>query len=68
MTLDVENMSCASCPYIVRRSLENVDGVASAKVSFQEKTAIVTYDPAKCTTKDLVTATAENGFPSSVIR
>lgn len=68
VSLRVENMNCASCPYIVRRSLEKVDGVKSAKVSFREKTAVVTFDPAKCSAKDLVAATAGSGFPSSVIR
>jgi periplasmic mercuric ion binding protein len=68
VSLRVENMSCPSCPYIVQRSLESVDGVGSAKVSYQTKTARVTYDPGKAGVADLMAATARNGFPTSVIR
>lgn len=68
VSLRVANMSCASCPYIVRRSLENVAGVTSAKVSFRDKTAVVTYDPAKCEVAQLVAATAGVGYPATVKR
>ena len=68
VTLRVNNMTCASCPFIVRRSLERVSGVVKADVSFREKTAIVSYDPSKCDTAALTAATAGHGFPSRVIR
>lgn len=67
VTLKVGNMSCAACPTIVRRTLENVDGVVKAEVSYREKTAVVTYDPAKASAAQLTAATAKIGFPSTVI-
>ena len=33
ITLDVTNMDCAVCPITVRKALEKVPGVTSAKVS-----------------------------------
>jgi copper chaperone CopZ len=60
-------MDCAGCTYILRRTLEGVDGVVSAKVSYGEETAVVTYDPARCGVAQLVAATAGIGFPSTVI-
>ena len=68
VALKIDNMSCASCPMIVRRTLEDVEGVTRAKVSFRDKTAIVTYDAAKCAPRDLLAATARNGFPSTMVR
>lgn len=37
VTLDVANMSCNVCPITVRKALEKVTGVASAKVDFSTK-------------------------------
>ena len=37
VTLKVNGMTCASCPYIVKRVLTSVPGVSSVKVSFREK-------------------------------
>jgi mercuric ion binding protein len=47
VTLAVNNMYCADCPYIVKESLESVPGVAKVAVSFKDKTATVTYDDSK---------------------
>src|SRR3546814_15579989 len=43
-TLAVENMTCPSCPYIVKTSMESVSGVSNVNVSYEEKTATVTFD------------------------
>jgi mercuric ion binding protein len=65
-TLDVTNMDCAVCPITVRKALEKVPGVDSAKVDFKTKRAVVAFDPAKTTPETLTKATADAGFPSSV--
>lgn len=66
VTLAVDNMSCASCPYIVEKSLERVDGVIDASVSFEERTAVVRYDDNRATIDALTRATANAGYPSRV--
>ncbi len=66
--LKVENMWCATCPMIVRRALEQVEGVSKAQVSFRSKTATVAFDPSRCDVAKLIAATAASGFPSTVIR
>lgn len=65
-TLDVSNMDCAVCPITVRKALEKVPGVDSAKVDFKTKRAVVAFDPAKTTPEALTKATTDAGFPSSV--
>lgn len=65
-TLDVTNMDCAVCPITVRKALEKVPGVDSAKVDFKTKRAIVAFDPAKTTPEALTKATADAGFPSAI--
>lgn len=63
--LTVENMTCETCPIVVRQSLKAVTGVGDVKVSMAEKSAIVTFDDAKATVAALVDATTKAGFPSA---
>jgi len=66
VTLDVTKMDCAVCPITVRKALEKVPGVDSAKVDFKTRRAVVAFDPTKTSTEALTRATADAGFPSSV--
>jgi mercuric ion binding protein len=65
VTLAVHNMYCSACPYIVKRSLTKVPGVAEVAVSFAKKTATVTYDDRQATVALLTAATTRAGYPSS---
>ena len=65
ITLAVKNMYCADCPFIVKKSLEAVPGVAKVAVSFKDKTATVTYDDNKAAVKALTAATTNAGYPSA---
>jgi mercuric ion binding protein len=64
VTLVVDNMYCDACPYIVKQSLAKVSGVQAVEVSFEHKTAIVTYDDQMTTIEALTSATTEAGYPS----
>lgn len=66
VVLDVQNMTCELCPITVKKSLEQVPGVASAKVDLDRKTATVQFDPDKAAPTVLVKATTNAGFPSVV--
>lgn len=68
VTLAVDNMYCDACPYIVKQSLARVAGVTSVAVSFEQKTATVTYDDQKTTPEALTSATKQAGYPSKAIR
>lgn len=65
ITLAVKNMYCAACPKIVKASLESVPGVAKVAVSYEDQTAIVTYDDGKTDVKALIAATTNAGYPSA---
>ena len=68
VTLAVDGMTCASCPYIVKQTLAGVPGVSDVTVSFKKKTAVVTFDDGKTNTSALTAATADVGFPSRLIK
>ncbi len=67
VTLAVDGMTCASCPYIVKQTLAGISGVSTVEVSFREKKATVTFDDSKTNAAALMTATTNIGFPSRVI-
>lgn len=67
VVLAVDNMTCASCPYIVRESLARVEGVQAVEVSFEAGKAVVTFDDHLTDPSALVQATAQVGFPSRVL-
>jgi periplasmic mercuric ion binding protein len=64
MTFAVENMTCASCPYIVKSSMAAVPGVAKVAVSFKAQTATVTFDDGKTSADAIATASANAGYPA----
>lgn len=65
VTLAIQNMYCAACPYTVKASLAAVPGVEHVTVSFKEKTAVVTFDDAKANLSTLTAATTNAGYPSA---
>jgi mercuric ion binding protein len=66
LTLDVQNMTCASCPITVKMALKQVPGVSDVKIDFEKKTAIVQLDKEKADVAMLTKATADAGFPSAL--
>jgi mercuric ion binding protein len=66
ITLDVRKMTCAVCPITVKKSLEKLPGVSAVKVDFDEKTAIVTFDPDITSAEAMTAATTNAGYPSTV--
>lgn len=68
VTLAVENMTCASCPYIVKKSMEGVPGVSEVAVSYEKKTATVTFDDAKASVDAIAGASASTGYPATLVK
>jgi mercuric ion binding protein len=64
VTLDVPTMTCATCPLTVKTALSKVDGVLEAKVTWEPKEAVVTYDDARTDVNALTEATKNAGYPS----
>ncbi len=64
--LAVSNMTCPTCPYIVRSALKAVPGVIDARVDYARETATVVFDPSKTDVAALTKATTDVGFPSTL--
>jgi mercuric ion binding protein len=66
--LSVSSMNCPVCPITVKKSLQKVEGVKSVAVSYENKTAAVSFDDQKTDIKSLLTATENAGYPSTVLK
>ena len=66
VTLEVPGMNCGMCPITVNKALRKVPDVKTAKADLDTKQAVVTYDDAKTTPEQLIKATTDAGYPSSV--
>ena len=66
VTLDVPTMNCATCPITVKKSLKNIDGVNKAEVSYDTKLAVVSFDDTKTNVDELIKATTNAGYPSTL--
>ncbi|PQJ35949.1 hypothetical protein BSZ35_16260 [Salinibacter sp. 10B] len=64
VVLEVEGMTCKTCPVTVRRALSDVQGVYSAKATFEPPQAVVRFDPETTSVETLTQATKNAGFPS----
>lgn len=67
VTLEVPTMNCSTCPITVKKALQNVDGVSKAEVTYSSKLAVVIFDDKKTTVKALTAATANAGYPSTIV-
>lgn len=66
LTLNVQNMTCATCPITVKKALEQVPGVSDVKIDYERKTATMHLDTDKTSVSMLTKATTDAGFPSTV--
>ncbi|MGH1484753.1 MAG: mercury resistance system periplasmic binding protein MerP [Cellvibrionaceae bacterium] len=66
VTLDLPTMYCAMCPITVKKALTQVDGVSHAKVSYEDRKAVVTFDDEKTSANTLIEATTNAGYPSTI--
>jgi mercuric ion binding protein len=65
--LAVENMTCASCPYIVSKAIASVPGVEKVNVSHETGTAVVTFDDTKTTVQAIAQSSLDAGYPANPV-
>ncbi|AKB12718.1 Cu+-exporting ATPase [Methanosarcina thermophila] len=66
VTLNLEGMSCASCAANIERVLNKTDGVISASVNFPLEKAVVEFDSAQISVREIIAAVRRIGYGASV--
>ena len=62
ITLDIAGMRCSSCAVGIELMLVRKKGIKSAKVSLNERTAVVEYDPAIVAVSDISKVVSDLGY------
>lgn len=65
--LQIEGMTWAVWPLIIRKALEGLDGVEKASISYSKRKGEVFYDPAKVAEQEIVDKINQTGFSAKVI-
>ena len=68
LTLHIEGMTCGGCTLATRKVLEKLDGVTKAEVSYEQKRAVVTYDPSKVTVEQMIAAIATLKYKATLAK
>jgi copper chaperone CopZ len=66
VTLDIAGMRCGSCVIGIELILTRQKGIKSAKVSLNDRTAIVEYDPAIMALSDISKVVSDLGYIATV--
>ncbi len=66
VVLEVRNMTCFSCVVAVKKSLSRLNGIKEAKVTLEPPEALIIFDPVQAKVEDLIKATTNAGYPSSL--
>ncbi|WP_338352583.1 mercury resistance system periplasmic binding protein MerP [Thalassolituus oleivorans] len=66
ITLNLPTMNCAMCPITVKKALNKVIGVTKAEFSYEHKQAVVTFEDTQTTAEELIEATTNAGYPSTL--
>lgn len=64
--LSVPDMTCVSCPYMVKQAISAVDGIKAVEATMEDRSATVTYDDTVTSIEAIQQATANIGYPSSL--
>jgi copper chaperone CopZ len=66
VVIAVEGMHCGNCASGIKAMLKRTPGVISAEVSYEQKEAVVEYDPSRTTREKIVEAINNMGYKASV--
>lgn len=67
LNLKITGMHCGACATAIEMYLSNQNGISSAKVDFDNKSAQVEIDESKITGEKIAKEVSEIGFGASVV-
>lgn len=64
--LSVPDMTCVSCPYMVKQAISAIDGIKAVEATMEDRSATVTFEDTVTSIVAIQQATANIGYPSSL--
>ena len=68
LNLPITGMSCANCAANITRTVSKLDGVTNANANFAAETAIISFDPDKIGSNDIIHTIHDLGFKVPISR
>lgn len=66
--LKITGMDCAMCSNTIHKKLSQTNGIIKDGISYENGSAIITYDPAKITVEKIIKVIEETGYKASVVK
>ena len=66
--INLPTIKCKTCVKTIEETLSTVDGIQSGAVNLEQKTASVTFIPAKLTLHDIETVISKAGYDANSIK
>jgi mercuric ion binding protein len=67
VVLHIEGMHCATCPFVIKKALQAVDGVEKVSISLKRKRAEVFFDPDKVGEIEIANTVNQIGYEATVV-
>ncbi len=68
VVLTIQGMDCTACAALIEKNLTRIQGVHSAKVSFERKVATINYDTRVVTPENFVKAIEKGGYRVTLVQ
>lgn len=66
--LKITGIDCAMCSNAIHRRLSKTDGIIKDGISYENGSAIITYDPAKITVEKIIKVIEQTGYKATVVK
>lgn len=66
--LKITGMDCAMCTNAIHKRLSQTDGIINDGISYENGSAIITYDPSKITVEKIIKVIEETGYKATVVK
>lgn len=66
--LKITGMDCAMCTNAIHKRLSQTGGIIKDGISYENASAIITYDPAKITVEKIIKVIEATGYKATVVK
>lgn len=66
--LKITGMDCAMCTNAIHKKLSQTEGIIKDDISYENGSAIITYDPAKITVEKIIKVIEATGYKATAVK
>ncbi|HET7118044.1 MAG TPA: heavy metal-associated domain-containing protein [Hanamia sp.] len=66
--LKITGMDCAMCTNAIHKKLSQTNGIIKDGISYENGSAVITYDPAKITVEKIIKIIKDEGYKATIVK